>query len=105
MSSHCDFKPKSVAARNHRYLPLASQAGQTASARASVTWWVSPVSTLLTKMAWYSDLRRLAYATHLESGLHTGLSVRAGTIQGSLPTILALPLATSITQTFRLVSV
>ena len=51
MSSHCDFSPKSVEARNHRYLPLASQAGQTASASPSVTCFVSPVSTLLMKIA------------------------------------------------------
>jgi len=33
------------------------------------------------------------------------LSVRCGTIHGSLPTAFALPLATSRTQTRRLVSV
>ena len=51
MSSHCDFSPKSVDARNQRYLPLASHAGHIASARPSVTCFVSPVSTLLTKIA------------------------------------------------------
>ena len=50
-------------------------------------------------------LRRLEYATHFESGLHVGLSVRVGTIHGSLPTTFACPLATSITQTLSLVSV
>src|ERR1019366_1359022 len=105
MSSHCDFNPKSVEARNHRYLPLASQAGDTESASPSVTCLVSPVSTLPAKIAWYSDFRRLEYATHLESGLHTGSSVRDGTIHGSFPTTLAWPVATSSTQTFRLVSV
>src|SRR5437667_1898374 len=99
MSSHCDFNPKSVEARNHRYLPLASQTGQTASARPSVTCFVSPVSALLTKIAWYIDRKRLEYATHFESGLHVGLSVRDGTIQGSLPTSFAVPVATSTTQT------
>jgi len=51
MSSHCDARPKFVDARNQRYLPLASQAGHTASASASVICFVSPVSTLLTKIA------------------------------------------------------
>jgi hypothetical protein len=51
MSSHCDPRPKSVDARNHRYLPLASHAGHTASARPSVICLVSPVSTFDTKMA------------------------------------------------------
>src|SRR5262245_40946799 len=36
MSSHCDARPKSVDARNHRYLPLASQTGYIASASPSV---------------------------------------------------------------------
>src|ERR1700674_392008 len=104
MSSHCDLKPKSVEARNHRYFPLASHAGQTASARPSVTCLASPVSALLTKIAWYIERSRLEYATHFESGLQTGFSVRCGRIQGTLPTILALPVATSTTQTCRLVS-
>jgi hypothetical protein len=52
MSSHCDFKPKSVEAKNQRYLPLASQAGQTESAKPSVICFFSPVSTLLMKIAW-----------------------------------------------------
>src|SRR6266850_2723608 len=104
MSSHCERKPKSVEARNHRYFPFASHAGQTASARPSVTCFVSPVSALLTNIAWYIERRRLAYATHFESGLQTGLSVRCGTIQGSFPTTFALPVATSSTQTCRLVS-
>jgi len=30
-------------------------------------------------MAWCRDFRRLEYATHLESGLHAGFNVRAGT--------------------------
>src|SRR5271165_4531725 len=101
MSNHCEPSPKSVDARNQRYLPLASQAGHTASARPSVICLVSPVSTLLTKIAWYRDLSRLAYAIHLESGLQTGFSVRLGTIQGSLPRTLVLPDSTSSTQTFR----
>src|SRR6266404_9798518 len=105
MSSHCERKPKSVEARNHRYFPLASHTGQTASARPSVTCLVSPVSALLTKIAWYIERRRLEYATHFESGLQVGFSVRCGTIQGSLPTFLALPVATSNTQTWRFVSV
>src|ERR1041384_1872661 len=105
MSSHCERKPKSVDARNQRYLPFASHAGQTASASPSVICFVSPVSTLLTKMAWYNERSRLEYATHFESGLHTGFNVRCGTIHGSSPTIFACPLATSSTQTFRFVSV
>src|SRR6185503_391337 len=105
MSSHCEARPKSVDARNHRYLPLASHTGYIASARPSVTWCFSPVSTLATTIARYSVLRRDANATHFESGLHDGASVRSGTIHGSLPTILAWPVAMSITHTFRLVSV
>src|SRR5438874_4573925 len=105
MSSHCERKPKSVEPRNQRYFPLASHAGQTASASPSVTCFVSPVSTLLTKIAWYIERSRLEYATHFESGLQTGFSVRCGTIHGSLPTIFALPLATSSTQTCKPVSV
>src|SRR5688500_9612481 len=104
MSSHCDARPKSVEARNHKYFPLASHTGYIASARPSVTCRFSPVSTLATKMARYSEFRRLANATHLESGLQVGKSVRCGTIQGSFPTILALPDAMSNTQTFKLVS-
>src|SRR5437879_5099410 len=105
MSSHCDRKPKSVEARNQRYFPLASHAGQTASASPSVTCLLSPVSALLTKIAWYIDRRRLEYATHFEPGLQTGFNVRVGTIHGSLPTIFALPVATSSTQTCKPVSV
>ena len=37
MSSHCDLRPRSVEARNHRYLPLASHTGNIASAKPSVT--------------------------------------------------------------------
>jgi hypothetical protein len=33
MSSHCERNPKSVEARNHRYLPLASKTGHVESAR------------------------------------------------------------------------
>ena len=58
MSSHCEANPKSVEASNQRYLPLASQAGQTASANPSVICFDSPVSTLLTKIAWYSEFKR-----------------------------------------------
>ena len=105
MSSHCDFKPKSVEAKNHKYLPLASQTGHAASESPSVTCFDSPVSTLLTKIALYIDRRWAAYATHFESGLHVGFIVRVGTIHGSLPTILAAPLATSMTHAFRSVSV
>src|ERR1700730_10027259 len=99
MSNHCDRRPKSVDARNHKYFPLASHAGQTASARPSVTCFVSPVSALLTKIAWYIERSLLEYATHFESGLQTGLSVRCGTIQGSFPTTFALPVTTSKTKT------
>src|SRR3954470_244585 len=105
MSSHCERSPKSVDAKNHRYLPLASHTGNITSARPSVTCFFSPVSTLAMKIARYSEFSRAAYATYLESGLHDGFSVRCGTIQGSLPTILVSPLATSMTHTFRLVSV
>src|SRR5918993_5455704 len=105
MSSHCDASPKSVEARNHRYLPLASHTGYIASARPSVICFFSPVSTFETTMARYRVLRRDANATHFESGLHEGASVRSGTIHGSLPTILACPLVTSMTHTFRFVSV
>src|SRR5688500_16494975 len=104
MSSHCERSPTSVEARNQRYLPLASHTGYMESASPSVICFFSPVSTLATKMARYSELRRLAYATHFESGLQVGFSVRCGTIHGSLPTVFAWPLATSSTQTFRLVS-
>jgi len=52
MSSHWELSPKLVDARNQRYLPFASHAGDTASASPSVTCFVSPLSTLLTKMAW-----------------------------------------------------
>src|SRR5687768_1313867 len=105
MSSHCDRRPQFVDARNHKYLPPASHTGYMASARPSVTCFFSPVSTFATMIARYSEFNRLAYATYFESGLHVGCSVRCGTIHGSLPTVLAWPLATSMTQTFRLVSV
>src|SRR5687768_14979421 len=105
MSSHCERSAKSVEARNHRYLPLASQTGYIASASPSVTCFFSPVSTLVTKIARYRELSRLAKATYFESGLHVGCNVRWGTIHGSLPTIFVAPLATSITHTFRFVSV
>src|SRR5215471_474216 len=101
MSSHCDRSPKSVEARNQRYLPPASNTGHVASARPSVTCLVSPVSTLLMKMALYSVLRCAAYATYFESGLHVGFTVRCGTIHGSRPTIFPLPLSMSVTHTFR----
>src|SRR6185295_16339640 len=104
MSSHCERKPKSVEARNHRYLPLASHVGQTASASPSVTCFASPVSTLLIKIAWCSERKRLAYASHFESGLHVGFNVRAGPIHGSWPTTFASPVATSTTHTFKFVS-
>ncbi len=51
MSSHCERSPKSVEARNHRYLPLASHTGYIASARPSVTCFCSPVSTLAITIA------------------------------------------------------
>src|ERR1700754_5123679 len=105
MSSHCDRRPKSVEARNHKYFPLASHVGHTASASPSVTCLLSPVSTLLIKTAWCSERKRPTYATHFESGLQVGFNVRAGTIHGSSPTIFACSLATSSTQTFRFVSV
>jgi hypothetical protein len=81
-----------------------SQTGQTESAKPSVIWCFSPVSTLTTKIARYRDCKCLAWATYFESGLQTGSNVRAGTIQGSSPICFALPVATSRTQTFRLVS-
>src|SRR5215213_8804149 len=105
MSSHCDRRAKLVEARNQRYLPPASHTGYIASASPSVTCFFSPVSTFATTIARYSEFKRLANATYFESGLQLGCSVRCGTIHGSLPTILAAPLAMSITQTFRLVSV
>src|SRR6185369_1867113 len=105
MSSHCERSPKSVEAKNHKYFPVASHVGHTASASPSVTCFFSPVSTLLIKIAWCNERKRLAYATHFESGLHVGFNVRAGTIHGSSPTIFACSLATSTTHTFRFVSV
>src|SRR6187397_1228379 len=100
MSSHCEASPKVVDARNHKYLPLASHTGYIASARPSVICFLSPLSTLVTNTARYRELRRPAYATHFESGLHAGLSVRCGTIHGSPPMIFACPLARSSTHTF-----
>src|SRR4051794_36563794 len=48
MSSHCDLRPRSVDARNQRYLPLASHAGDTASDKPSLTCFDTPVSTFAT---------------------------------------------------------
>src|SRR5439155_297802 len=104
MSSHCVLSPKSVEARNQRYLPLASHAGHTASAKPSVTCFDWPVSTFTTSIAWYCVLRCLEYAIHLPSGDHTGFIVRVGTIHGSLPTTFACPVATSTIQSLRFVS-
>src|SRR5262245_40565445 len=104
MSSHCDRSPKSVEAKNHEDFPLASQTGYIASARPSLTWCCSPVSALVITIARYSVFSRLANATHFESGLHDGCSVRCGTIHGSRPRIFALPLLMSMTHTLRLVS-
>src|SRR6185369_16220131 len=104
MSSHCDLRPKSVDARNQRYLPLASHAGVIASARPSVTCFETPVSTFTTSTALYREFKCFAYAIHLPSGDHTGFIVRVGTIQGSLPTTFACPVATSTTHNFRSVS-
>src|SRR3954469_24131810 len=104
MSSHCERSPKSVDARNQRYLPLASHAGVVASARPSVTCFDTPVSTFTTSIALYSELRCFAYAIHLPSGDQAGFIVRCGTIQGSLPTTLAWPVATSTTHSRRFVS-
>src|SRR6185312_11750365 len=101
MSSHCDLRPKSVDARNHRYLPLASHAGDTASASPSVTGFVTPVSTFTTSIEWYSELRCFAYAIHFPSGDHTGFIVRVGTVHGSLPTTFGVPVATSTTHSLR----
>jgi hypothetical protein len=89
MSSHCERSAKSVDARNQRYLPPASHTGYIASDSPSVTCFRSPVSTLATKIARYSEFRRPAYATHFESGLQVGFSVRCGTIHGSLPSVFA----------------
>src|SRR6185436_3132463 len=104
MSSHCDLSAKSVDARNHRYLPLASHAGDIASARPSVTCLETPVSTFTTSIALYREFKCFAYAIHLPSGDHAGFIVRVGTIHGSLPTTFACPVATSTTQSFRFVS-
>src|SRR5689334_6758382 len=104
MSSHCERSPKSVDARNQRYLPLASHAGEIASERPSVTCLAAPVSTFTTSIALYSELRCFAYAIHLPSGDHAGFIVRVGTIHGSLPTTFAWPVATSTTQSLRFVS-
>ena len=52
MSSHCERNAKSVLARNQRYLPDASHAGEVASARPSVSCFVSPVSVLSTTITW-----------------------------------------------------
>ena len=57
MSSHCDLSPKSVLARNHRYLPLASHAGHDASESPSVTGFDTPVSTFTATSCLYSELR------------------------------------------------
>src|SRR5258705_223918 len=59
MSSHCDFRPKSVDAKNHRYFPPASNTGHVASARPSMTSLYSP------------DLS-LKYDTNFPSGDHAG---------------------------------
>src|SRR5262249_61279495 len=99
MSSHWERRPKSVEARNQRYLPLASNTGYIAAASPSVTWCDSPVSTSATKIARNREFKWAAYATQRESGLQVGNIVRVGTIQGSLPTCFALPLATSTTHT------
>ena len=55
-------------------------------------------------MARESESSRVANATQRLSGLHDGASVRCGTIHGSRPTIFAVPLAMSSTQTLRFVS-
>ena len=60
MSSHCERRPRSVDARNHRYLPLASHTGYIASARPSVTWCLSPVAALAITMARASVFKRVA---------------------------------------------
>src|SRR5262245_52340859 len=104
MSSHCDRRPKSVEARNHRYFPLASHAGETASASPSVTCFVAPVSTFTTSIALKREFKCLTYATHRPSGDHAGFIVRVGTIHGSLPMIFAVPVATSATHSLRFVS-
>src|SRR5215831_16249652 len=101
MSSHCDLRPKSVDARNHRYLPLASHAGLMTSAKPSVTCFDAPVSTFTTSTALYREFKCFAYAIHLPSGDHTGFIVRVGTIHGSLPTTFAWPVATSTTHSLR----
>src|SRR3954463_11114724 len=101
MSSHCDLRPKSVDARNHRYLPLASHAGVMTSARPSVICFDAPVSTFTTSTALYNELRCFVYAIHLPSGDHAGFIVRVGTIHGSLPTTFACPVATSTTHSLR----
>jgi hypothetical protein len=44
-------QPEVGRARNHRYLPLASHAGEIASAEPSVTCFETPVSTFTTSMA------------------------------------------------------
>src|SRR5687767_10456920 len=95
MSSHAELSAKFVEASSQRYLPLASHAGEVASAKPSVTCFDSPLSTLCTNTARYIDGSRFTYAIHRLSGLHVGLSERSGTIQGSVSMCFAFPLATS----------
>src|SRR5687768_1214290 len=104
MSSHAVLSAKLVDARNQRYFPLASHTGHVASASPSVTCLVRPLSTSYTKTARNCEGSRFAYAIHLESGLHVGLSERSGAIISSPPTTFAVPLATSTTHSRRWVS-
>jgi len=68
-SSQSRFEPET------KYFPLVSHAGQTASARPSVTCFVSPVSKLLTKIAGYKGSQAARISDPLRaSDLKYGLS-------------------------------
>jgi hypothetical protein len=58
ISSSEEFSAKFVDAKNQRYLPPASHAGEVASARPSVICVTRPPSTSYTKIARNSDLSR-----------------------------------------------
>ena len=65
-------------ARKYRYFPLASNAGEIASAIASVTCVAFPVAVEYRKIErrWLSSA--FEYVTHFESGDHTASNPRLG---------------------------
>src|SRR5688572_19247501 len=88
----------------YRYLPPASNAGDTASDMPSVTCVALPFVIEYRKIALIRLSRFFEYASHRESGDQTWSKVRPGSAKFSTSILDALPAATSIDHSVRWLS-